>query len=225
MNIILQHYNGKLGELETLSVNNIKQYANSIGADYELVKGKPFKEHLSNPCQKVYCIDETWDRYENVLMLDPDVFIRKNLTDNIFNIEGHGIHGQTQVRLHQRLQSHGRIKKHNPYWAGSIYKFNRKERQELRSVMPKTDQWMDLYNKPYHFEDEGILSELAGILNFPIKYLDFKWNQCSFLPRIEDAKMIHIRTKLPGHINGTWENGGKRNKIDNYYDLLIKGII
>ena len=225
MNIILQHFDGELRELDKLSMENIKAYSQSIGADYELVKGKPFRSHLTAPCQKVYCIDEHWDKYDDVLMIDIDVFIRKGLTENVFKIPGHGVHGPTQVRLKKNLIALGRINESNPYWAGSIYKFTKEERQKLRAVMPKDDKWMNEYNKLYHFEDEGILAELAGKANFPIVYLDFKWSQCSFLPNVEEAKMIHIRTKKPGHVNGSWENGGKRNKIENYYELLIKGVI
>lgn len=224
-NIILQHYNGEPKELERLSFENIQAYAKLIGADHEIVPSKPFREHLTNPCQKAYCIDEHWDNYDNVLMLDPDVFIRKNLVTNIFEIDGNGIHGPTQVSLKQKLIRLGRITKANPYWAGSIYKFSKKERRLLRSRMPADDSWMDVYNKPYNFEDEGILAELAGRAGFSIRYLDFTWNQCSFLPNISAAKMIHIRTKKPGHVNGTWENGGKRDKIENYYELKMQGII
>jgi hypothetical protein len=224
-NIILQHYNGEPKELERLSFKNIQAYAKLIGADHEIVPGKPFREHLTNPCQKAYCIDAHWDNYDNVLMLDPDVFIRKNLVTNIFEVDGNGIHGPTQVNLKQKLIRLGRITKANPYWAGSIYKFNKKERHLLRSRMSDDDSWMDVYNKSYNFEDEGILAELASRAGLPVRYLDFTWNQCSFLPNVKAAKMIHIRTKKAGQINGTWENGGKRDKIENYYELKMQGII
>lgn len=224
-NIILQHFDGKLRELDSLSLENIKAYAHQIGADHKLVEGKPFRSHLTGPCQKAHCISDVWDDYDNVLMLDIDVFVRKNLVRDIFKVQGNGIHGATQVKLKQKLVGQQRIKSGNPYWAGSIYKFSREERQQLRSVLPVNDSWMDLYNKPYHFEDEGILAELAGKVNFPSKYFDFKWNQCSFLPEPENAYMIHIRTKKPGQLNGSWENGGKRDKIENYYELAMKGVI
>lgn len=38
-NIILQHYDGELGELEKLSIDNISNYAKKCGAEYELVLG------------------------------------------------------------------------------------------------------------------------------------------------------------------------------------------
>lgn len=217
-NIILQHFDGELRELDALSIENIKKYAADINADYQLVTGKPFRKHLTSPCQKACIINEQWDEYDNVLILDIDVFVRKNLATNIFDVPGNGVHGSTQVRLKQKLVDLGRINAFNPYWAGSIYKFSRQERQLLRSAIPANDRWMDDFNKPYNFEDEGILAQLAGKVNFPTSYLDFAWNQCSFLPNPETAKMIHIRTKIT-------PQGPKRNKIDNYYELVSKGIL
>lgn len=217
-NVILQHFNGELRELDKLSLNNIKNYAEQIGADYKLVDGKPFRKHLTNPCQKVFMLDPVWDSYDNVLMLDIDVFIRKGLLIDIFNVPGNGVHGPTQVRLKQKLIAAGKIKSSDPYWAGSIYKFSRNERQILRSKIPPTDGWMDLYNKPYQFEDEGILAELGSKAKLATSYLDFKWNQCSFLPNPQDAFMIHIRTKIT-------PTGPKREKIENYFDLVEKGIL
>ena len=37
-NIILQHFDGKLRELDVLSVDNIKKYAEMVGAEYHLVR-------------------------------------------------------------------------------------------------------------------------------------------------------------------------------------------
>ena len=69
-NIILQHFDGKLRPLDELSKANIEEYAKMVGADYELVTGKPFRSHLTAPCQKVYMLDEKYDEYDQVLMLD-----------------------------------------------------------------------------------------------------------------------------------------------------------
>ena len=54
-NIILQHFttnytekeNNGLRELDKLSVENIKEYAKMVGADYELVLGQVFRKHLT----------------------------------------------------------------------------------------------------------------------------------------------------------------------------------
>ena len=54
MNIILQHFDGKLRPLDELSMANMQEYAKLVGADYELVTGRPFRRHLTGACQKVY---------------------------------------------------------------------------------------------------------------------------------------------------------------------------
>ena len=63
-NIILQHFNGDLRPLDKASIANIKEYAKRIGADYELITGRPFRKHLTDPCQKVYMNITTWIRRE-----------------------------------------------------------------------------------------------------------------------------------------------------------------
>ena len=60
-NIILQHWNGPLGELEKLSSENIKAYAEKCEADYELVTGLPFRTGLSSQSQKLCMLDEKYD--------------------------------------------------------------------------------------------------------------------------------------------------------------------
>ena len=57
MNIILQHFDGELRELDKLSIDNIRNYADMVGAEYQLITGKPFRKHLTSPCQKVYMLN------------------------------------------------------------------------------------------------------------------------------------------------------------------------
>ena len=40
VNIILQHFDGKLRELDKLSMANIQEYAELVGAEYRLIEGK-----------------------------------------------------------------------------------------------------------------------------------------------------------------------------------------
>jgi hypothetical protein len=103
VNIILQHFDGELRELDYLSIKNIKQYAQMVGAEYELVKGKPFNKNLTAPCQKVYMINQVFDAYDNVLMLDIDMFAPKGMTENIFDLPGVGLYHTVQQRLHRQL--------------------------------------------------------------------------------------------------------------------------
>lgn len=221
-NIILQHFDGELRELDYLSIANIKQYAEMVGAEYELVTGKPFDETLTAPCQKVCMIEKEFDVYDNVLMLDIDMFAPKGMTENIFDLPGVGLYHTVQKRLHRQLVQLypmlGNIDA--PYWGGAIYKMDRNLRKRLRGGLKTNTSWMLKFNKLYHFEDEGIMHVLANRAGINPKgtYLDPKWCQCSFLPNPEKAGFIHIRTKIT-------PQGPKREKIKNYRDLVSKGIL
>lgn len=68
-NIILQHFDGQLRELDKLSVSNIQQYAEMVGADYKMIVGKPFNTRLTSACQKVHMISAEFDQYDDVMML------------------------------------------------------------------------------------------------------------------------------------------------------------
>ena len=222
-NIILQHFDGSLRELDKLSMANIKDYAEMVGADYRLVKRKPFRKHLTAPCQKVYMLDEEWDEYDQVLMLDIDMFAPKGMTENVFELEGVGLYADTQQMLHRKIASQHPLfaSLSVPYWGGAIYKFTKDMRQRLRRHLGGNESWMNSYNVPYQFEDEGIIHTLAffeGLKREDKYILDRKWCQCSFLPEPENAGFIHIRTKIT-------PSGPKREKIENYKELVKKEIL
>lgn len=222
-NIILQHFDGKLRELDKLSIENIKEYAKLIGVEYELVLGKPFNDKLTAPCQKVSMINECWDEYDNVLMLDIDMFAPIGMTENVFDVNGVGLHGPVQQMLHRKIirQNPKFASKKSPYWGGAIYKMDRELRQRLRIGLFGADAWIENYNVPYQFEDEGIFHTLAyktGLRIDTNSYMDNKWCQCSFLPEPEKAGFIHVRTKVK-------PSGPKRKKIENYNSLVDKGIL
>lgn len=221
-NIILQHFDRELRELDKLSMSNIQQYAELVGAEYKLITGSPFRGYLTAPCQKVHMLSEEFDEYDNVLMLDIDMFAPVGMNINIFEQRGVGLYEDVQKRLHRQL-----VEKYYPlgslsapYWGGAIYKMSRPMRQALRTGFKTNDSWMLKFNQPYHFEDEGIMHVLAyraGFLSDGM-YLDKKWCQCSFLPNPEKAGFIHIRTKVT-------PQGPKREKIENYNALVEAGIL
>lgn len=221
-NIILQHFDGELRPLDKLSIENIKAYAAYVGADYQLVLGKPFRSYLTAPCQKVIAIDERFDAWDNVLMLDIDMFAPKNMKENIFEQKGVGLYADVQKMLHAKIvQSYPLIASASaPYWGGAIYKLNRDLRTRLRSGLDENDYWMSSYNKLYHFEDEGIMHTLAFRAGIRPEgtYLDRKWCQCSFLPNPEKAGFIHVRTKIT-------PTGPKQEKIKNYEALVRSGVL
>lgn len=223
MNIILQHFDGDLRPLDEKSVENIMEYADMVGAEYRLVRGKPFRKHLTSPCQKVYMLDEEFDKYDQVLMLDIDMFAPKGMTENIFDLEGVGLYADVQKTLHNRISSQYPMiaSLDAPYWGGAIYKLDNDMRKQLRSHLGGGEGWMNNYNKPYHFEDEGIIHTLAfklGLKNSNRYILEQRWCQCSFLPNPENAGFIHVRTKIT-------PSGPKREKIENYNSLVEQGVL
>ena len=221
-NIILQHFDGELRELDKLSMANIQEYAKMVGAEYRLITGKPFNKALTAPCQKVYMLDCEYDEYDDVLMLDIDMFAPKNMTINVFKEPGVGLYNPIQQRLHVRLvQLYSFLGSMSaPYWGGAIYKMSKKLRKSLRDADSLNNAWMLKFNQPYHFEDEGIMHVLAhrAGINPRGTYLDPKWCQCSFLPNPKKAGFIHVRTKIT-------PEGPKREKIENYNALVEAGIL
>jgi len=222
-NIILQHFTGELRELDKLSINNIRNYAKRIGAEYRFIEGQVFRPHLTAPCQKVYMLDEIFDEYDTVLMLDIDMFTPAGMEENIFDVQGIGLHAPIQGKLHQKLvRNYPKISSLNyPYWGGAIYKMDREARKQLRSGLGGDEVWMENYNELYRFEDEGIIHTLAVKTKYnpDVPYFNGnKWCYCSFLPNPQGAGFIHIRTKIT-------PTGPKRTKIENYNALVQRGII
>lgn len=221
-NIILQHFDGELRPLDKLSIENIKAYAAYVGADYQLVLGKPFRSYLTAPCQKVIAIDDRFDAWDNVLMLDIDMFAPKNMKENIFEQKGVGLHADVQIMLHKKIvQEYPLLASFDaPYWGGAIYKLTRDLRIKLRNGIDENDYWMNSFNRLYHFEDEGIMHTLAVRAGIKPEgtYLDRKWCQCSFLPSPEKAGFIHVRTKIT-------PTGPKQEKIKNYETLVKAGVL
>ena len=223
-NLILQHYDGILGELEKASVANIKAYAKMVGADYRLIVGRPFRKWLEPAPQKCYMINEEYDKYDDVLMLDIDMFAPVGMEINVFDQVGVGMYNPVQQMLHNKMiRLYPEISSaDSPYWGGAIYKMSKELRKTLRSAGESftSDSWLETFTH-YHFADEGIFHAYATRAMIPFTkdmIIDQKWCYCSYLPNVEDAGFIHIRTKVT-------PQGPKREKIENYRDLVKRGII
>lgn len=220
-NIILQHWNGNLRELEKLSMENIQRYAEFCGAEYKLLRGLIFNPNLKSECQKVHMLSEEFDDYDTVVMMDMDMFTRKGMTKNIFKDEkGMGRHYKVQPHLRESI---GRrlpdlCNPKYPYWGGSIYRFEKDMRKRLRRHIVHFN--MLKFNS--NMVDEGIMHHLATMEKLEENentYMDRQqWNYSSFDEGVEDAYIIHIRPKVaPG--------GPKRPKIENYRSLVERGLI
>lgn len=220
-NIILQHFTGKMGELEKLSYDSLKNYAKFCGAEYKLVRGNVFNKGLSPICQKMIMLDEQWDDYDTVVMVDIDMIVRPGERKNIFTDESgigrhHGI--QTHLRESINRQHPFLTNTEYPYWGGSCYRLNKDIRKEFRKHLHlhEMTQFSGNYN------DEGIMHRCAILSNFKEKkgiYFDRQqWNHSSFDIGVENAEFIHIRKKLVA-------GGAKVEKMVAYKDLVDRGIL
>ncbi len=221
-NIILQHWTGEMNELGIRSSANISKYAEKVGADYKLLKGNVFRDFLSPPCQKIYMLDEKFDEYDGVVMLDCDMFTRRGMENNIFdkNITGIGKVTEVQERLlRSMVRQHPKLADARyPYWGGAVRKIDRETRQKLRQFI--RDDEMKHFSGSGRGEDEGIMHRLAVLAKLPKTQLTGNriWSCGSFERGIENAAIIHIRTKIT-------PAGPKRPKIENYRDLVKRGLI
>ena len=222
-NIILQHWTGNMNDLGERSSANISKYAALLNADYRLLRGNVFRENLGAPCQKVYMLDKEFDEYDIVVMVDMDMFTRTNMTENVFtDVEGIGRHTTIQDKLvralHRRFPHLGNPK--YPYWGGSIYRLDRKTRQQLRKHI-KDDEIIN-FSDTKNYVDEGIMHRLAVLAKLEITKKTYlpgnHWNCGSFEKGVETAALIHIRTKVT-------PQGPKRAKLENYRDLVQQGLI
>lgn len=221
--IILQHWTGTLNELAILSSANISKYAGKIGADYDLLLGNVFRENLCPPMQKLYMLDERFDEYDMVVMLDTDMFTRNGMDEDVFeNVEGIGRHTEIHDRLIKSLhRRHPAMTDPNGiYWGGSIYRLDRNLRQQLRIHI--NDDELKQFRNTGNFQDEGAMHRLAMLANLEKNEKTYlpgnHWNCGSFEDDIETSAIIHIRTKIV-------PNGPKRPKIENYKDLVKRRLI
>lgn len=217
-NIILQHWNGTIGELEKLSIESMQQYAKYLGADYKLLTGKPFDSRWSNQLQKLAMFNKEFDEYDYTLMVDTDMICVKNLRDNVFDLPGIGMHTGYQTEIFEKF-----IKKfphlsdrRYAYWGGAIYKMSLELRDKLRQQIRDED----LAQSPGNFHDEFYTHRLAMLAEIPQEPepIPLEWCYCSYRPEPKKAKMIHVRPRVK---LGYRE---KKPKIENYYMLKMQGV-
>ena len=218
MNIILQHWTGDIPEIVALSSKNIEKYADGLGVHYRLLRGQVFRENLTSACQKVFMLDESWDDYDQVVMLDPDMFVVSGMSENVFELKGNGIeHRKSFQRMRARFPAlvNGRY----PFWGGAIYRFNQVERESMRKHI-RDSEMLKFGTKRNDTEDEGIMHRLASLAQMPKKYIHDRWAWGSHWDNPENAAIIHVRRKY-------YSNGqlAKRDKMLNYSELKEKGVI
>ncbi len=217
--ILLQHWTGEMDELGKASTVNISAYATRIGADYRLLRGNVFNEHLTPACQKMYMLDEEFDEYEIVVMLDMDVFAVNDLKENVLTaVEGIGMHTNYTAEIFEKCcQRHPQLTNREfAFWGGAIYRLPRALRKQLRGHLRMKEmlEFSGTYN------DEGIMHRAAthARLRLEAAPIPERWCFSSYLARPERAAMIHIRRKATF-------TGPRGKKIENYESLRRSGII
>lgn len=224
-NIILQHWTGKVPEIVELSTKNIQHYANSLNVEYQFLRGNVFRDNLAfdPPMQKLYMLDPTFDDYDTVVMVDADMFTRKGMTQNIFDVWGIGMHSPFQDKIFRKIQAFAPTLTNSnyPFWGGAVWKLDKPTRQVLRKHINEKE--LRIFGKKFH--DEGYMHRLATLAKIPMKdaYLPGPkmWCHGSYEPGIEKACFIHIRRLYKVDANTM----DRRAKIINYTELVRKGII
>jgi len=218
--VVLQHYTGPLGEVERHSVRNIQAFAEREKADYLFLEGNLFSERLSPPMQKLIMLDERFDDYDVVVMMDADMFARKGLSESLFEQSGIGVSGAVQRRLKWAFirKMKGLLHWRYPYWNGSLWKLTRAQRQAFRSKLPLVD--LERYSNG-RLEDEGVMHQLARHNKFTGGILPGgeKWAMSSWMDGLEQSAMIHVR------VRSSPKKGENRPKIENLRDLIDRGFI
>ena len=90
-NLIVQHFHpqyenvGKpMPWIVKKSTDNIRRYAEQLGAEYRLLDGEPFRKGLRAQCQKLCVLNEEFDEYDNIAVFDTDMFLVNGCKENIF---------------------------------------------------------------------------------------------------------------------------------------------
>tara|TARA_B100000768_G_C11284403_1_gene381130 strand:- start:4979 stop:5647 length:669 start_codon:yes stop_codon:yes gene_type:complete len=219
-NIILQHWVGKLSELEKSSIEDMKSYAEYCGAEHRLIEGY-FLDGLCPQGQKLHMLNEVFDDYDIVVMLDPDMFTNKlKKTKNIFTEEtGIGRYFGLQPKIHKKVvMKHPMLSNiNNAFWGGAIYRLEREMRKKLRQhiVIGELSQFNN------EFFDEGMMHRLAvktDIKNESKYHIDRgQWDSSSY-ENNNNSEIIHIRPRRS--LGGPWTP-----KIQIYRELKERGLI
>jgi lipopolysaccharide biosynthesis glycosyltransferase len=141
--LIYQYYDGPVLPGTLASVNNIKKYADRIGAEYlfeenpNWIKGQNRNLGRYTPHYGQFKIiyEDFFDNYDSVLFLDSDIFAVENLEENIFNNDVGHI-GICTEGLQPELRK--KIKK-GPISHISDEKFNQVIKHVYNRELPRTE--------------------------------------------------------------------------------------
>lgn len=211
--LLLQHWHdANLPESVRESSENMRAYANRMGADYRMLTGFPLDPRLTAPCQKVYMLWPEFDAYDVVCMVDADMFAAKGLGEDVFERTGVGwYHDGSHPRACRKNPKLTSMKA--PFWGGAIYVTRRALRERLRDEYDFAEAVE--FNDRGRTEDEGIMHRLAmraGLEHGPLWYFDKRWCYGNCEPNPGQAAFIHVRQR-PG------------TRVENIAELRRRGLI
>lgn len=211
MNLILQHWHDGANPppIVEASQANLAAYARRIGAEHRSFCGLPFHPRLSPQAQKLFPLEAGFDSYEDVAMLDSDMFATPTCP-NLFDHPGIGFH---QEQAHQRACRlfPALTDARSGFYGGCLYKLTKAQRKALRAVVDMED--LKRFDGPGGGWDEGMMHRLCLLAKLPTAYLDPKWCWGGHWPDADKAYMIHVRTKP------------EKDKMKNYEALKARGVI
>lgn len=137
-NIILQHWAGERASWSLTAEKTVRNYANQINCDYELFLGYPLGKELGTNSQKLHMLDEKYDQYEQVLMLDMDTIATKQYADVFDRPEIGVLHERAMIGPHRSRTPNAGIELYtqgSPVFFGNFIKLKTNQRQKLREHM------------------------------------------------------------------------------------------
>ena len=131
-NLLIQHWEGPFYPGLQECQDSVKAYAERIGVEYKFVTGRPFCEELNLTCQKMHILDEMYDDYDRVLMLDMDIWIKPDAF-NCFEHPGNMMwFTGSDIKWHKWDRMGDHCKRDAPYPMGPYYMLTSEERKLLR---------------------------------------------------------------------------------------------
>jgi hypothetical protein len=252
MNLIYQFYSGNIPYYARVSKKLMSAYAEQIGCEYRCdfnsTGVSANNNHYHNCFRPIH--DKAFDKYDNVLFCDMDVFPVEGITENVFDqpITNFGIVEEDQ-QPDLRYSSNGEISgKNDEKWAAIVkraygYDLPRDEQNRLRvfnsgvvlytreGIELAKRKWADInsYQSIIHLNrfyqlDQNYLGAMLGGAEFTV--MDRKWNaQMHYLgdPNQRPRPIFDSRSEDTNFVHIQLRGRDKLND-DRIYDIVNKPI-
>lgn len=156
------------------------------------------QKNIHPPLQKLIMFDKMYDSYDQVLMIDSDMFFtQRGMEHNLFEVSEIGLHDHITDKIFSKLKRKQSMYAHDgyPYWGGAIWNWNQSPvRKTFANELFKSFHLLDLFNETFH--DEGVIHNLAYRTGYENQsYLPSEYCHGSYFENVTDGYLIHIRAK------------------------------